>query len=145
MGTYLLYRLYQNIFLIALNNFKQSLNGIGESSQVSQTFLPIAFCYFLFFVLLAISRFFSYLKHENLSEWFQKQACLTPAKIALSDKYKSYTFRELDDLTTLLAKYLIAKFGIKKNCSIITIYMEICTSHIIANIAIIKSGTCNIE
>ena len=73
-----------------------------------------------------------------LHELFREQAAAHPGRIALADPSSSLTFRELDEKTDLLARYL-QKNGVVVD-SIAGIYMESSVEYVIAYLAILKAG-----
>ncbi len=73
-----------------------------------------------------------------LHQLFVDQARKTPDKTALVDAAGSMTFRQLDEATDLLARYL-QKQGVTVD-TITGIFMETCLDYVVAYLAILKAG-----
>ena len=80
----------------------------------------------------------AYPLHKCLHELFREQVAKTPDQLAVVGKEQELTFRELDEKTDLLAKYLVSK-GSKVD-SMVGIYMETSLEYVIAYIAILKAA-----
>lgn len=74
-----------------------------------------------------------------LHEMFKRQAEQTPDHTAIVCHDKSITYRELDEITDILAVNLRIR-GVRPD-SLIGIYMERCLEYVVAYIAILKAGT----
>ena len=79
-----------------------------------------------------------YEKEGLLHEMFQRQAKKTPDKIAVVSQDRQVTYKELDELTDVVAINLRIK-GVQPD-SVIGIYMERSLEYVIAYIAILKAG-----
>ena len=73
-----------------------------------------------------------------LHEIFSEQAKATPDALALIQHDRRYTYRELDEETDALARWLVAN-GVGPR-DLVGILMERCTEHVVALIAINKAG-----
>ncbi len=73
-----------------------------------------------------------------LHELFRQQAERTPDNLAVADVSQKLTFKELDEKTDLLARYL-QKQGVEVD-SIVGIYMDSCVEFVIAYLAILKAS-----
>jgi amino acid adenylation domain-containing protein len=73
-----------------------------------------------------------------LHEIFREQAAAHPDRIAIADPGGSLTFRDLDEKTDLVARYL-QKQGVRVD-SIGGICMDSCVEYVIAYLAILKAG-----
>ena len=136
-------------------NIKGSL---GEALHASLTlaikeliYIVFKIMYHFFYYILKDARSgfcFLHISFEDIMEYehlgllhdiFRRQAKLTPDKVAVvTVKGQSVTFRELDDLTDVLATNLQIK-GIVPD-SVVGIYMERSLEYVIAYIAILKAG-----
>ena len=78
---------------------------------------------------------------KSLHELFVEQALKTPTKTAVADyKGRTLTFAQLENATSILARYLKLK-GCKTD-SVVGIYMERCLEYPIAYIAALRAGGC---
>ena len=76
--------------------------------------------------------------HKCLHEIFSEQARLTPDALALVQHDCSYTYRELDEETDALARWLVVN-GVRPG-DLVGILMQRCPEHVVALIAINKAG-----
>lgn len=81
-----------------------------------------------------------YSKNKTIVDLFEKQVKLTPNNIAVKFKEKELTYRELNEKSNQLARYLV-KNGAKNNMPI-AIRMSKSIEMIISILAIIKAGCC---
>ena len=79
-----------------------------------------------------------YPSDKTISELFEEQALKTPNKTALVFENKSLTYKELNEKSNQLARFLIEK-GIQKN-DIVSIYLDKSLETIISILGILKSG-----
>eukprot|EP00239_Pterosperma_sp_CCMP1384_P002827 CAMPEP_0197846980 /NCGR_PEP_ID=MMETSP1438-20131217/4824_1 /TAXON_ID=1461541 /ORGANISM="Pterosperma sp., Strain CCMP1384" /LENGTH=1272 /DNA_ID=CAMNT_0043458773 /DNA_START=375 /DNA_END=4190 /DNA_ORIENTATION=+ len=76
--------------------------------------------------------------YECLHVLFERQAERTPHEVALVDNQSSYTYKELDEVSNLLAGFLRQKgFSLEDACGI---HMERCAENVIAILATLKAG-----
>lgn len=73
-----------------------------------------------------------------LHDLFREQAAKYPDNLATADIHQQLTFRELDERTDLLARYL-QQHGVEVD-RIVGIYMESCVEYVIAYLGILKAG-----
>lgn len=73
-----------------------------------------------------------------LHELFREQALKTPNELAVVDDHQQLTFKELDETTDLLARYLQDR-GVEVD-TIVGIYMDSSVEFVIAYLAILKAG-----
>ena len=81
-----------------------------------------------------------YPKNKTIVDLFERQAKLTPNNIAIKFKDEELTYKELNEKSNQLARYLILK-GAKKNMPI-ALRMNKSLEMIISILAIIKAGCC---
>lgn len=73
-----------------------------------------------------------------MHDMFERQARLTPNKLAIVDNITKMTFQELNEATDVLADHLVS-LGVGPDRPV-GIYMERCLEYAIAYIAILKAG-----
>ncbi len=78
------------------------------------------------------------LPYRSISEWFSRQAEATPDAVALSFQEQSLSYRQLEEKSNRLARYLIRK-GVKKE-TLVALYSECSAEMLIALLAILKAG-----
>ncbi len=82
--------------------------------------------------------FEAYNKEETFLDHFKKQAENIPNAIAVRDEIKSYTYKELDTLSTKVAAYFNVNF--KEDKSPIGVMLDRSTTTILLLLGILKSG-----
>ncbi|MEN2401840.1 non-ribosomal peptide synthetase [Flavobacterium sp. MC2016-06] len=80
-----------------------------------------------------------YPKEKTVVNLFQDQALKTPGKEALKDENRSYSYSELDTLSSQIAEQLITIYG-KKDKSPIAVLLERSANLVVVLLGILKAG-----
>lgn len=80
-----------------------------------------------------------YPKEKTVVNLFKDQVSKTPGKEALKDEYRSYSYSELDTLSSQIAEQLITIYG-KKDRSPIAVLLERSANLVVVLLGILKAG-----
>lgn len=82
---------------------------------------------------------YSYPKEATLLSFFNDQVENRPNQKAIKDKYSSYSYKEVDNLSNKVANYLIGGFGINEQ-SPVAVLMDRSADLVIVLLGILKAG-----
>lgn len=82
---------------------------------------------------------YSYSKEATLLSFFNDQVQNRLNQKAIKDKYSSYNYKEVDDLSNKVANYLISKFGTEEQ-SPVAVLMDRSADLVIVLLGILKAG-----